>query len=112
MNKKLAIMATVAAMSVAAFGTVANADLEARNRGIRYNRFSNETLSRFAGYFLDEINSLIAYYSEKNIQELINNPNLLIQNYHGDIVDGRLDFSGNGGLFRYLYDIIPGINLN
>ena len=91
---------------------VANADLEARNRGIRYNRFSNETLSRFAGYFLDEINSLIAYYSEKNIQELINNPNLLIENYHGDIVDGRLDFSGNGGLFRYLYDIIPGINLN
>jgi len=55
---------------------------------------------------------LIAYYSEKNIRELINNPNLLIQNYHGDIVDGRLDFSGNGGLFRYLYDIIPGINLN
>jgi hypothetical protein len=43
------------------------------------------------------------------------------QNFHGNVKNGRMDFSGNGGKFRYFYGLnfpgIPGedlgnINLN
>lgn len=68
-------------------------------------RFSDTTLSRFAGYFLDELDSLIDYYSENHVKHVVNNPNARIENFHGKVKDGRLDFSGNGGKFRYMYDI-------
>jgi len=35
--------------------------------GIQYRRFSDNTLNVFAGYFMDELNSLIGYYSKENI---------------------------------------------
>lgn len=71
---------------------------------LSYKRFSDETLRRFAKLFLDEINSLIDYYDENHIAELVKNPNKLITNFHGNVSNGRMDFSGNGGKFRYFYD--------
>ena len=76
-------------------------------------RFSDTTLNRFAGYFLDELNSLIDYYNEESVKRVVNDKNCRIENYHGKIKDGRMDFSGNGGKFRYLYDIpFPGMQYN
>lgn len=69
-------------------------------------RFSDEALKQFAGYFLDELDALIAYYDEGNIKQLLAQPNKLQENFHGSIMEnGRLDFSGNGGKFRYFYDL-------
>lgn len=68
-------------------------------------RFSDTTLNRFAGYFLDELNAVIDYYNKESIANLVKDKNRRIENYHGKIEDGRMDFSGNGGKFRYLYDI-------
>lgn len=69
-------------------------------------RFSNDALGQFAGYFLDELDALLAYYDESNIKQLLAQPNKLQENFHGSIMsNGRLDFSGNGGKFRYFYDL-------
>ena len=77
-----------------------------RNALTRENtRFNVQTLNIFGGYLLDEISALEQYYDHDNIQSLINDPNKLRINFHGQIVDGRLDFSGNGGKFRYFYDV-------
>lgn len=77
------------------------------------SRFSDNTLKRFAGYFLDELNTLIDYYNKDSIKNLVKDKNARIANYHGKVKDGRMDFSGNGGKFRYLYDIpLPGVRYN
>lgn len=72
-------------------------------------RYQNQTLQIFAGYFIDELNSLIDYYSRDNIQKLLTGRRR--ENYDGDVYttksgQQRLDFSGNGGKFRYFYDIM------
>ena len=67
--------------------------------------FSEETLNVFEGYFLDELNSLEQYYSRDVIAHFVKHPDQAIKNFHGEIKNGRMDFSGNGGLFRYFYDI-------
>jgi hypothetical protein len=69
--------------------------------------YSKDTLNTLAGYFIDELDALIQYYSEDNIKYLTENPNKLQENFHGYIENGRMDFSGNGGKFRYFYDIVP-----
>lgn len=68
-------------------------------------RFGRDVLDRFAGYFLDELDAIIAYYDEDNIQRLVNDPNSLQENFHGKVKDGKMDFSGNGGKFRYFYNL-------
>lgn len=70
-------------------------------------RFSKQTLDIFVKYFLDELNSLEQYYDRKNIESLVKDPNKLKENFHGKVSNGRMDFSGNGGLFRYFYDLSP-----
>ena len=80
------------------------------NNAKNYRRFSENTINRFAGYFLDELDSLIDYYNPKTIASLIKNKNNLSNEFHGKIYkdkDGveRMDFSGNGGRFRYFYDV-------
>lgn len=76
-------------------------------------RFQDTTLNRFALYFLDELNSLIDYYDKKTVASIVSNKNNRIENFHGKVENGRMDFSGNGGKFRYLYDIpLPGIKYN
>ena len=82
-----------------------------QNRGISIMSYSDDTLTRFGRYMMAELDALIQYYSEKNVQRLIENPHMLLDNYHGKIYedkDGKkkLSFSGNGGKFRYFYDII------
>lgn len=90
--------------------------------------FSARTINIFYGYHLDEIRSLKEYYSEGNIKALMNDPNALLNNFHGkvkseevDLPTGEksvyryFDFSGNGGKFRYFYDLYKtrtGWNLN
>lgn len=69
-----------------------------------FRRFSKETLERFAKLFLDEINAVIEYYKQEHIADLIAYPNKLIDNFHGKVSNSRMDFSGNGGKFRYFYD--------
>lgn len=84
-------------------------DLQNRkNANVKYLRFGDVTIDRFCGYFLDELNSLIQYYSKENIQALVEDANKRKVNFHGKVKNGRMDFSGNGGKFRYFY----GINLN
>lgn len=80
------------------------------NNAKNYRRFSENTINRFAGYFLDELDSLIDYYNPKTIASLIKNKNNLSNEFHGKIYKGkdgveRMDFSGNGGRFRYFYDV-------
>ena len=69
-------------------------------------RFSEGTLNRFVGYFNDELESLKQYYDRKNIAYFVNNPGRARDNFHGKIKDGRMNMSGNGGMFRYFYDAI------
>lgn len=79
-----------------------------------YKRFSDVTLRRFALFYLDEINALRDYYKREHITQLVQDENARIANLSGRVVNGRLDFSGNGGKFRYFYDvqIEDGMNLN
>ena len=82
---------------------------QVKHRGLR---FSDATLKRFFNYFLDEYNSLLQYYDKDNIAALVNGEAKAIENYHGNIYttesgQRRMDFSGNGGKFRYMYDILP-----
>ena len=55
----------------------------------KVRRFSDSTLSIFAGYLLDEFNTLIEYYSRANIKYLLENPNKRTDNY-----DGTFDENG------------------
>lgn len=84
------------------------------NEHVGYNRFSSRTLNIFAGYFMDELNSLIQYYSKEHIQTIVKSPNSRLANFHGKVENGRMQFGGNGGLFRYMYDVFDenGANLN
>lgn len=96
---------------------------KASSKHAEYKRFSDNTLNIFANYFLDEIDSLLKYYSEENIKFLIENPNKRIDNFDGNVKfddktkQYKLQFGGNGGKFRYFQDInnhlgITGVNLN
>lgn len=75
------------------------------NPEYKYRQLDEKTITRFAGYFLDELDTLEQYYNKKHIRFLVSHPNKLKQNYHGNIKGGRMDFSGNGGKFRYFYDM-------
>lgn len=88
-------------------------DKESEDGSYNACRFSDNTLDIFVGYFLDELNSLKQYYSRENIAYLVSHPNALYKNFHGNVKKGRMDFSGNGGLFRYMYGLDFGYgNLN
>lgn len=95
-------------------------DIEAEDGSIKIRRFSNHTLDIFAGYFMDELNAVKQYYSRNNIAYLKKHKNSLRDNFHGKfkkndkIGEERLEFGGNGGLFRYMYgiDVSHGCNLN
>lgn len=89
--------------------------------GMKAQRFSDETLDTFVNYFLDELHSLEEYYDKDNVAQVVKNRTIRKQNFHGKVKNGRMDFSGNGGKFRYFYGLnfpgIPGedlgnINLN
>ena len=89
--------------------------------GMKAQRFSDETLGIFVDYFLDELHSLEEYYDKDNVKQIVKNKTLRKQNFHGKVKGGRMDFSGNGGKFRYFYGLnfpgLPGedlgnINLN
>lgn len=84
------------------------------NDQIKANRFSDDTLSIFEGYFRDELRSLMQYYDKENIKQLVEHPERLKANFHGKVKNGRMDFSGNGGKFRYFYGLLDdyGLNLN
>ena len=71
-----------------------------------YRKLSNFVLRRFADYFLDELDALDAYYKKENIKQVVDNKNKRISNFHGKVKGGMMDFSGNGGKFRYFYDTI------
>ena len=76
--------------------------------------YSGDVIKIFGDYFRDELGALKQYYSRDNIKYLIEHPGELRENFHGDVKKGRMDFSGNGGKFRYFYDVykINGMNLN
>lgn len=89
----------------------ARKDYVANNSSVKIMSYSDDTLTRFGRYMMAEVDALREYYSEKNIKRLVNHPQILIDNYHGNIYETpsgqkRLDFSGNGGKFRYFYDVI------
>lgn len=78
--------------------------------GMRALRFSDETLDLFVGYFLDELHSLEQYYDKDNIAAVVKNKSIRKANFHGKVKNGRMDFSGNGGKFRYFYGLaFPGL---
>lgn len=76
-------------------------------------QLSQGTLNIFNGYFKDEIDSLLDYYSEANIKWLLQNPKQRIINFHSKIKNYKdsdvqyYDFGGNGGMFRYFYKSDP-----
>ena len=76
-------------------------------------QLSQGTLNIFNGYFKDEIDSLLDYYSEDNIKWLLQNPKQRIINFHSEIKNYKdsdvqyYDFGGNGGMFRYFYKSDP-----
>ena len=76
------------------------------DKDFSYRRFSDNTLSLFANYMLDELDALIYYYSKKHIKYMVEHPDKANKNYDASIKDGRLQFDGNGGLFRYFYDVL------
>lgn len=89
--------------------------------GMKALRFSDETLELFANYFLDELTSLEQYYDRDNIAAVVKNSTIRKKNFHGKVKKGRMDFSGNGGKFRYFYGLefpglpgedLGGLNLN
>ena len=89
-------------------------------------RVGSKTLNTFYGYFVDELNTLIQYYDEKNIDDLKHHQHKLLINFHGKFVTEEVDspnglykythfnFNGNGGKFRYFYDAVKedGLNAN
>lgn len=79
--------------------------------GVREKRFSDSTLETFIKYFLDELESLRQYYKKENIQKIVKDKNLRRKNFHGNVKNGRMDFKGNGGKFRYFYGLkYPGLH--
>ena len=82
------------------------------NKDIQIQRYSENTLNIFGKYMMSEINALIDYYSEQNIDLFVNKrPQMLTENYYGKIIETstgqkRLDMSGNGGKFRYFHEAI------
>ena len=76
------------------------------SQGIGLRQYGDDTLTKLANYMQDELEAVIAYYDPKNVRRVVKNSNLRVENYHGNVKDGRLDFSGNGGKFRYFYDAI------
>lgn len=72
---------------------------------IKERRFSDATIETFIGYFLDELESLRQYYKKENIAAVVKNKNIRKKNFHGKVKNGRMDFSGNGGKFRYFYGL-------
>jgi len=81
-------------------------------QGIGLRKYSDDTLTKLADYMQDELEAVIAYYDPKNVKRIVKNSNLRVENYHGNVKDGRLDFSGNGGKFRYFYDAITFVDNN
>lgn len=82
------------------------AQIRDQEHGIVYNRFSIPTIERFCGYFMDELNTIIQYYNRESIHAVTSQPGKLRENYHGELDEnGRLKFGGQGGLFRYFYDV-------
>ena len=89
------------------YNDILNQDGTIKHRGMR---FSDATLKVFYKHFVDEYESLMQYYDKDNIKALVNGDAKAIDNYHGNVYqteDGqkRMDFSGNGGKFRYMYDV-------
>lgn len=80
--------------------------IDGKNVSSNY-RFDNSVSSRMLEYFRDELESVIEYYSRENVAHIVANPNDRYNNYHGKVKDGKLQFGGNGGLFRYFYDVFP-----
>lgn len=83
---------------------------ESETGAYKKRRFSDNTLNQFLGYYEDELNMLIQYYDRDNVKYLINHPDEIRKNYHGSVEKGsdgvmRMDASGNGGKFRYFYDL-------
>lgn len=83
---------------------------ESETGAYKKRRFSDNTLNQFLGYYEDELNTLIQYYDRDNVKYLINHPDEIRKNYHGSVKKGsdgvmRMDASGNGGKFRYFYDL-------
>lgn len=76
------------------------------DKSFSYRRFSDNTLTLFSNYMLDELETLIYYYSKKHIDYMVKHPDKAIKNYDASIKNGRLQFDGNGGLFRYFYDVL------
>lgn len=74
--------------------------------------YSGDVINIFSGYFKDELEALKQYYSRDNIKYLIDHPGELRENFHGNVKNGRMDFSGNGGKFRYFYDVLIENNMN
>lgn len=66
-------------------------------------RFSKDTLNIFANNFLDEFDAVWDYYVHKAYVE--KHPEEAIKNYHGNIKNGKMDATGNGGRFRYFSSI-------
>lgn len=63
-------------------------------------RFSDETLSIFRNYFLDEYNAIVQYFNTK--PEVEKSKSRYYDNYHGKIGrDGKMQPGGQGGRFRY-----------
>jgi len=62
------------------------------------------------------LDSLDLYYKRENVKAVVENKNIRRKNFHGKVKDGRMDFSGNGGKFRYFYGLnyagSHGLNLN
>ena len=67
--------------------------------GVPY-RLSDSTLEIFYNYFLDEFNTIVDYYNNKEWVE--QDKTRFIANYHGKIgKNGKMQPGGNGGRFRY-----------
>ena len=72
---------------------------------LRFN-LHQDVINRFIQYFSDELEALIQYYDSENIKYLSEHPTEILTNYHGDLKNSRIQFGGNAGLMRYMYDVI------
>lgn len=74
---------------------------------VSYNNFQLDqyTMDILTGYFRDELNSVKQYYSKENIEYLTSHPEALRKNFHGKLKNGKINWGGNGGRFRYFSDI-------
>lgn len=65
--------------------------------------FDQDALNMFADVWLDEFDAVFDYFVHKRY--VAKHPELRRDNYHGKIVNGVMDDSGNGGRFRYFSTI-------